>query len=373
MTGLYIHIPFCHDICTYCDFAKTVAKPKRKHAYINRLVKEIALSKESIKDVGTIYIGGGTPSSLALNDLSHVLATIQKTVDLDGVSEYTIECNPEDISTTFIETIKDYGINRVSLGVQSFDNRILTKMRRTHNTNMIDNALSLLRKHRINNVSIDLIFAYPGQTLKMVLNDLDQAIKYEVNHLSYYALILEDKTILNHQVTHNQERVIDEETEALMYTKVREKLIDAGYAHYEISNFAKPGYTSKHNMLYWTDQNYIGLGVGAHSYVYPKRYYHTRNIQQYLEASEDYSDVIFEEASYPLQDACMMGLRLTRGLYVPEINAKYKIDLFRVFPDINHYIDQGLVVFENDYLRLTNQGRLLGNNVFSIFVEGSHA
>ncbi len=373
MTGLYLHIPFCHDICTYCDFAKTVAKPERKTAYTNALINEIKSRKDNLQQIETIYIGGGTPSSLSLEDLTNLLTTIKTTLPLNTVSEYTIECNPEDVTHPFVQTIKAHGINRVSLGVQSFDDRILTKMRRTHHSKMIAKAISILREEGLHNISIDLIFAYPGQTLEMVMSDLNEAMALDIPHLSYYALILEDKTILNHQVEHNQERVIDEETEALMYTKVREKLIENDYNQYEISNFAKPGYISKHNMLYWTDQEYIGLGVAAHSYINKKRYYHTRNITNYIAAKEDFSSIIYEEDSYPLEDACMMGLRLNRGLYVPKIESDYKVNLFTRFPKINDFIDEGLLIYDNDYLKLTDHGRLLGNNVFSLFVEGKDA
>ncbi|MCF7925892.1 MAG: radical SAM family heme chaperone HemW [Candidatus Izimaplasma sp.] len=371
MTGLYLHIPFCKAICTYCDFVKTRAKPEKQHSYIQALIEEIEQNKTYIASIDTIYIGGGTPSSLSYSDLSKLFTSIQKTTDLSRVSEYTIECNPDDITPQLVQLMRDYGINRVSLGVESFDNHILKKMNRTHQKETIFKAIDILRKGDLNNISIDLIFAYPGQTLTSVLEDINYAVTLDVPHISSYSLILEEKTVLAYKVAQKQERIIDEETEALMYTKVIETLKTKGYRHYEISNFAKHGYASKHNLLYWTDQSYIGLGVGAHSYINHKRLMHTPNITSYINSQHNnFASVILEDVSNPLQDACMMGLRLIDGLYVPRIEATYNIQLFDQFPELHTVIKQGLLIYDDDYLKLTPKGQLFGNQVFAIFVEG---
>ena len=368
MKGLYIHIPFCTHICSYCDFVKTLAKEDKKHAYVLKLVEEIKEHTEEYSKLETIYIGGGTPSSLNNEDLVLLLSSLQEVINLKQITEYTIECNPEDINKDFIHTIKQYGINRVSLGVQSFSNTILKSMNRAHDSKQALKAVSLLKAFGIKNISIDIIFAYPNQTLEDVQNDLDIAFSLNIPHLSIYSLILEEKSVLYHELVKNNIGMVDEDLEALMYNEIRKKCKLNGFNHYEISNFSKDGFESVHNNIYWQDEDYLGLGVGAHSYMGSKRFYHTTNITNYINA-KSFDDVIFEEETHPLSDACMMGLRRLEGLNVKYIEKKYKIDFFGTF-DLVHFLNDGLIEYNAPFLKLTDKGLLLGNIVFEIFLEG---
>lgn len=367
MKGLYIHIPFCSHICSYCDFVKTLAKEDKKHAYVNKLIDEINEHKNDFKELKTIYIGGGTPSSLSSVDLANLLSRIKQGVNLNQIEEYTIECNPEDIDGAFIHIIKEYGINRVSLGVQSFNNDMLKSMNRAHDSMQAIKAVELLKANGISNINIDVIFAYPNQTLKDVLNDLDIAFSLDIEHLSIYSLILEEKSVLYHELIKNNIGMIDEDLEALMYNEIRRICKINGFNHYEISNFAKDGYESKHNNIYWQDADYLGLGVGAHSYIDKYREYHTSNIAKYISCNS-FEDVIHKEVAHPLNDACMMGLRRLEGLNVKMIEKKYNIDFFKTF-DLEQLLNDGLIEYSDPFLKLTDKGLLLGNIVFEIFLE----
>lgn len=370
MLGLYIHIPFCSHICYYCDFVKSIANDKKKTAYITTLIQELTSLKDTLKDVTTIYIGGGTPSALNLTDLNRLLSTIETLVNRSNLKEYTVEVNPEDVNDAFVKTLNQFAINRVSLGVQSFNDDTLQAMGRAHTSKDALNAIELLKKNGYSNMSLDLIFGYPGQTVEGVLHNIDTAIKLGVPHISPYALILEEKSVLNHLIAKNKQRIIDEDTVSLMYTSIRENCLLNGYEHYEISNFAKAGYESIHNTLYWTDQPYIGVGAGAHSYINQKRYYKTSNVSRYINCPIDQFDtIIYEEEAHPLNDACMMGLRRLEGIHVPSLNKRYNTDIFSRFPKIQTLIDYDILTYTSPFLRLTKKGLLLANEAFMIFME----
>lgn len=370
MLGLYIHIPFCSHICHYCDFVKSIANDKKKTAYITTLIHELTSLKDTLKDVTSIYIGGGTPSALNLTDLHRLLSTIEAVVLRSNLKEYTIEINPEDVNDAFVKTLNQFAIDRVSLGVQSFNDDTLKAMGRAHTSKDALNAIELLKKGGYSNMSIDLIFGYPGQTVKGVLHSVDTAIKLHVPHISPYALILEEKSVLTHLIEQNKQRIIDEDTVSLMYTSIRENCLLNGYNHYEISNFAKAGYESIHNTLYWTDQPYIGVGAGAHSYMNRQRFFKTRNVSHYINCPIDQFDTItYEEETHPLNDACMMGLRRLEGIDVPSINTRYNTDIFNRFPRIKTLINYGILTYNAPFLHLTDKGLLLANEAFMIFME----
>jgi oxygen-independent coproporphyrinogen-3 oxidase len=371
LTSLYIHIPFCQKICIYCDFNKEMAKPSKITNYVNALIKEINDQKESLKYIETIFIGGGTPSHLPNHLLDKLLSEIQAVVNMKNILEYTIETNPNDISKEFVETIVQFGINRVSMGVQTFDAKILRFLNRSHQPKDITKAYNLLIENGITNINLDMIFGLPFQTMSDLENDLQKVLDLEPNHISYYSLIWEENTTLYYLYEKGKIGITDEDLEAKMYNKVIDTLQIHGYNHYEISSFAKAGKKSHHNQAYWTMKEYLGIGSGAHSFGDNKRFYHTRNVTKYInQILNGHQDVNHDEDSNPKTDAILMGLRLMDGFHVSSWNEKYQADLFKTYPKVDEFIQNGLLKYQNGKLSFTRKGLLLGNIVFEEFVEG---
>ena len=364
MIGLYIHIPFCCSICSYCDFKKQVAPNKTKTQYIRRLIEEFDLYENELNDIDTIYIGGGTPNSLPLDDLEKLLQKIDSYHFLN-VKEYTIEINPELLTEEQVLLFKKYKISRISIGVQSFDNEMLKILNRKHTYQDVENAIKLLRKYEITNINLDMMFAIPKQTIEVLKHDIKQALSFNVPHISYYNLILEEKTILMYEVENKRLCLLDEDLEALMYELVIKSLKDANYNHYEISNFAINGFDSKHNLHYWNTDNYIGLGVGASGYLNHIRYDNDRLVNSYLK------QFIKEELKLTKEDEqsefFIMGLRKISGVSIKDFEIRFGVNPYEIFP-IHELIDQGLLEECDMFLRLTKRGLLLGNQVFGRFL-----
>ena len=368
--GLYLHIPFCEKICVYCDFHKEIAKDQKKEDYIYRLIESIKDHQKDLQSLKTIYIGGGTPSNIASSLLEDLLKTIQQTIDVSSLEEYTIESNPNDVSLEKAKLYHKYGINRVSLGVQSFDEEILRKMNRSHQREDIYKSIDNLRQVGIENISIDLIFGFHKQNIKQVEDDLKEAQKLDVPHISYYALILEEKSVMYHLVKEGKIRIVDEDLDYLMYNRIIDTLTKNGYIHYEVSNFAKRGYASKHNLLYWQQADYLGLGSGAHSYINQKRFFTKANVRKYIDSKED-KDCIKYYPSYPLEDALLFGLRVLKGIHVPSLEEQHQCVLLEEFPSLVTHIESGLLTYEDAYIRFTKKGLMLSNLVFEAIL-GDH-
>ena len=234
LTSLYIHIPFCSQICTYCDFHKEMAKQSKKERYIDALITELKLHKEALASIKSIYIGGGTPTSLDINLLEKLLKAIKVTINLDSIVEYSIESNPNDYNIDLVRLIKKYGVNRVSIGVQTFNQKHLSFLGRTHNEQDVLNAITLLRNNEFNNISVDMIFSLINQTKEELEIDLEKVIKLDVDHISYYSLILEEKTKLQFLLDQNKISMNSEDQEGLMYNIVIDTLVESGFKHYEI-------------------------------------------------------------------------------------------------------------------------------------------
>lgn len=370
LTSLYIHIPFCSHICKYCDFHKEMAKPDKKQRYIKALIKEFTHYQDKYSNLRTIYIGGGTPSSLDYSLLEELLLAIRTHINLQEVEEYTIETNPNDITEDFITLIQEYGVNRISIGVQSFHQKHLDYIGRTHSKEDVLNAISLLRKANFPNISIDMMFSLIDQTMDELKEDVEETLRLDVDHISYYSLILEEKSVLYHLLQKSDQELSEEELEGDMYNLVIDTLKENGYQHYEISNFCKPGRESKHNITYWTMKDYLGLGSGSHSMYDNSRFYHPTNIWEYIHAMEADNYDILERYEYSgISEDMMLSLRLLKGVSIEEINQKYQVDIFEKFPELNQFIQDGLLETSNKYLRFTRKGLLLGNLVFQIFVE----
>jgi oxygen-independent coproporphyrinogen-3 oxidase len=361
--GLYIHIPFCEYICHYCDFVKRVPKNKEMiDEYLKALVKEIDQYKNHFGSIETIYIGGGTPSMLDSDQLVFLLSHLQ---DIHPV-EFSIEVNPESYTEEKGEIFKKYGINRVSLGVQTFNQDLLHYLNRGHTNDQVFEVVQHLKEIGIKLISVDLIYAIPKQTYEDLSYDLKMIDKLDISHVSCYSLILEEKTYFYHQYMRGNFKQVDEDIEATMYKMVIDELKKQGFEHYEISNFAKHGHYSFHNLIYWTLGEYIGVGLGAHGFINGKRTYNERALPKYLdhflkEETEQTKEML-------IQDELIFGLRKIKGININEIEEKYGIKLFDTYPKLKEKIDLGLVEIKNGYLKLTKQGLFLGNQVFMVFI-----
>lgn len=363
MKGLYVHIPFCEHICFYCDFAKRVAKDKTMiDDYLIHLNSEFNQIPLSERQFDTVYIGGGTPSMLDIGQLTILFEMLK------GLSpiEYTIEVNPESYTPEKGKLFKTYGINRVSLGVQSFEQPILDYIGRKHHNEQVIDTIHDLNQQGITNISIDLIFAIPGQTLASIQHDLDIVATLPIQHISYYSLILEEKTVFYHQYLKKQFRKADIDLEADMYEYIQKRLNSLGFTQYEISNFCKGSQSSKHNQLYWSMSPYIGIGAGAHGFDGVKRYQNHRLLPKYYQEIRESEYV--ETFEQRLSDTLIFGLRRLEGIHIPTVESAFNVKLVEKYPKIHTLMDLNLLVLSDDYLKLTERGILLGNQVFEVFL-----
>jgi oxygen-independent coproporphyrinogen-3 oxidase len=361
--GLYIHIPFCEYICHYCDFVKRVPKNKEMiDEYLQALVKEINQYKDHFESIETIYIGGGTPSMLDQDQLVFLLSHLK---DIHPV-EFSIEVNPESYTKQKGEIFKKYGINRVSLGVQTFNQELLHYLNRGHTNDQVFEVVKHLKDIGIELISVDLIYAIPKQTYEDLKYDLKMINKLDISHVSCYSLILEEKTYFYHQYMRGNFKQVDEDIEATMYKMVMDELKNQGFEHYEISNFAKDGHYSFHNLIYWTLGEYIGVGLGAHGFVDGKRTYNERALSKYL--NHYLKEETIQTKEMMIQDELIFGLRKISGVNIEALENKYDIKLFETYPNLQEKIDIGLVEIDKGYLKLTKQGLFLGNQVFMVFI-----
>lgn len=367
LTALYLHIPFCNQICVYCDFHKEIATISKKTAYINALCQEIRNNQSSYQNIKTIYIGGGTPSSLPIPLLEKLLMTIHEYVKIENVLEFSIETNPNDIDQELVDLFVKYGITRVSLGVQTFNQKHLDFLGRTHSKEDVDHAIKILINSGIKNINVDMIFSLVNQSIEELEEDLLELKKLSIQHVSYYSLIFEEKTKLYYLYEQNKVSMNSEDLEALMYNKVIDTMINMGYQHYEISNFCKPGFQSMHNIIYWKTEDYLGMGSGSHSLINGTRYFQIANITKYVQSIMTNSDDKTFYDVEPLREALIMGLRLIDGINIEDINKRYNIDLLLMYPKINDFIKDELLKIQEGHLSFTRKGLLLGNVIFGIF------
>ena len=341
---LYIHVPFCNSICFYCDFAHRVYDLSLAEKWLNRLEKEI---KDNCKDqYETIYIGGGTPSCLNDDQLDRLLSLIDPYTD--EVKEYTIEVNPESLDTDKMDIFNRHHIDRVSMGVQSSDDGILRSLNRKHTFNDAKKAVELLKKNRLSNISVDLMYSLPGQDMDILKKTIDDILSLDVPHISLYSLTIEENSVFGKKGIRN----LDEDTEADMYEYIDKVLNENGYIHYEVSNFAKEGYESMHNMGYWLYEDFLGLSLGASGKVENNRYTNTRDFKKYL--NDDFirdEDLVLSVEDQKFENI-MMSLRTIHGLNIEEFNKKYGCDLEKEY-------EKGL---KNKYIKIEN-GHLICSNL----------
>jgi oxygen-independent coproporphyrinogen-3 oxidase len=363
MKGLYVHIPFCESICHYCDFVKRVpSNQENVDLYLDALIKEIELYKNHFDTIKTIYIGGGTPSMLTVKQLKKVFEALK---DIHPI-EYSIEVNPESYSKEKGLLMKAYGINRVSLGVQTFNQELLHYLNRKHTNQQVYDVVNHLKLCGIERISVDLIFAIPGQTIEDLDNDLKHIQKLDITHVSSYSLILEEKTYFYHQYLKGNFEQMDQDLEATMYEKVIKDLENFGFKQYEISNFSKYNHESLHNKIYWTLDDYIGVGLGAHGFVEGYRTYNERSMPLYFDHFQ--KEKTYQTKDMLIQDALIFGLRNTKGIKIDNIEKQFDINIFERYPKLKEKMDYGLLKIEKGYLKLTKKGTLLGNQVFMVFI-----
>lgn len=354
MISIYIHIPFCSNICSYCDFSKMYYNEDYVDKYLLALEKEI---KERYKNelVKTLYIGGGTPSSLNCNQLKK-LFKILNIFNLTKDYEFTFEANIENLTEEKIKLLKENKVNRVSLGVQTFDKDNLLYLNRSHAKEDVFNIVKLLKENDITNINIDLIYAVDNITEK-VKKDIDYFLELDIPHISCYSLIIEDNTLLKNKNTN----YIDEDIEYEMYKYIEKKLEENNYIHYEISNYAKPGYESLHNKVYWNNEYYYGFGLSSVSFIDNYRITNTKNLTKYL--NNNYiKDKEYENIDLQIENEIMLGLRKLKGINLNNFKTKYNKEIEKIY-NINKLLKEGYLIKENNYLKINKEYIYLSNSI----------
>ena len=342
MKHMYIHIPFCSHICSYCDFCKMFKNDKMIDNYWDALKKEID-EYYNYEEMETVYIGGGTPSCLNSKQLDK-LFSILSIVKIKEDYEYTFECNPCDINEELIDILVKNKVNRSSIGIESFNIDNLGFMERKVDFKDIQNKINMIRNKGINNINLDLIYGIPEENIKTLKKDLLLLLKLKPNHISTYSLQIEKHTkIYNEGIN-----PINEELDSKMYFTIINYLKKHKYNHYEISNFALKGYESRHNLSYWNNEEYYGFGLGASGYIHGFRYENTRNLNKYLNGSwHNYEELLSEEAK--MNDEIMLGLRKIKGINSTELKNKYNKDLWEAC-DIKELVNNKELIIKNGYI-----------------------
>ena len=369
-SSAYVHIPFCTQICYYCDFSKVFIKNQPVDAYLEHLIQETR--SYEIGKPRTLYIGGGTPTALSAQQLAYLLTELPKVMDLSEVEEFTIEANPGDLDPDKIAVLKDSQVNRVSLGVQTFDNKMLKKIGRSHQEQDIYDNIRHLKQAGFDNISIDLIYALPGQTMDQVKENVAKAIDLNIPHMSLYSLILENHTVFMNRMRRGKLPLPKEELEAEMFEYIIEELEKGGFEHYEISNFSKPGFESRHNLVYWDNAEYYGLGAGASGYVDGIRYKNHGPIRHYLEAVEAGKARITEEyltLEEKMEEELFLGLRKKTGVSKARFEEKFGVSFDQRYGQVVASLtEQGLLVPDDKQVRMTKRGLFLGDTVAEKFI-----
>ena len=369
-TSAYVHIPFCTQICYYCDFSKVFIKNQPVDSYLEYLIEEY--DSYDIKKLRTLYIGGGTPTALSVSQLAFLLEKLTDKLDLSYLEELTIEANPGDLDQEKIAVLKESPVNRVSLGVQTFNDRMLKQIGRSHSEKDIYENIANLKKAGFDNISIDLIYALPKQTMEDVKTNVAKAIALDIPHMSLYSLILENHTVFMNRMRRGKLPLPKEDLEAEMFEYIIAELGKAGFEHYEISNFSKPGFESRHNLMYWDNAEYYGIGAGASGYVNGIRYKNHGPIRHYLQAVEAGDARVQEEVltlKEQMEEEMFLGLRKKSGVSKKRFEEKFGISFEEQYGAVvSELTEQGLLVPDRDIVRMTKQGLFLGDTVAEKFI-----
>ncbi len=353
--SVYIHIPFCKSICSYCDFCKVLYNEEWANLYLQKLSEEIK-DKYMGENIKTIYIGGGTPSSMSLRQIEYLL-NLTNIFNKDYLEEFTFECNIEDINNDLLDLLYRYKVNRLSIGIESFNEDNLLFMKRRHKYTEVEEKIKLIRDKGFNNINLDLIYAIPGETLNILKNDLKLLLKLNPEHISTYSLMIEDNTYLGYKKI----KSIPEDLDYEMYEYICKYLKKNNYNHYEISNFAKVGYESKHNLVYWHNEEYYGFGCGASGYISGVRYDNTRSLSNYLKGDTKLSEAILSKKDIMTYEI-ILGFRLLKGINIKEFYQKYQVNIQDEFP-ILPLIKNKDLIYEDGYVRINPNKLYIMNEI----------
>ena len=387
--AVYVHIPFCLSKCNYCDFNTYEGIEPLMPSFVDALSSEIGLwgTRLSRPDVSTVFFGGGTPSYLPAESITLLSERLREATNIVPGAEITLEANPDDVNAEKVDAWLEAGFNRISIGVQSFDDQILHALSRRHDSDQARLAVATARSAGFENISIDLMFGLPNQSLTVWEDSLKRAIELETDHLSLYGLQIEPGTPLQRDVERGTVPTPDNDLAADMYEMAMDYLSDAGYEHYEISNWCKPGFRSRHNLAYWLNQPYLGVGPGAHSSMMDRRFANMKSPRRYISAiasasvSDEVVDAPIEQGEIAvdfvevtsfemaMSETMMLGMRLSEGMAKSEFQRRFGILMSDVYGrEISKLVSTGLIEDDGDRIRLTRHGKLLGNNVFESFI-----
>ncbi|WP_442595040.1 radical SAM family heme chaperone HemW [Neobacillus sp. D3-1R] len=371
----YIHIPFCQQICHYCDFNKFFLKDQPVNEYLSSLENEIILTLKEVptQKLQTIFVGGGTPTALSESQLVLLCEMIQNQLPYDQETEFTFEANPGDLNLKKFEILKDAGVNRISFGVQTFNEDLLKRIGRTHRPSDVFQSIEWAKMAGFENISVDLIYGLPGQTLTQFEETLETAFSLNIPHFSGYSLIIEPKTVFYNLMRKGKLPLVGEDMDAKMYGLLIDKMEQNGYQQYEISNFSKEGFESKHNLTYWNNDWYYGFGAGAHSYVKGYRRANYGPLRKYMDPLANNELPLLENhlvtKQEQMEEEMFLGLRKTKGVNISRFEEKFGVSVVSYFSEqLKELQERKWIIIDEDSIFLTKQGRFLGNEVFQYFL-----
>ncbi|ARD56856.1 radical SAM family heme chaperone HemW [Bacillus sp. FSL K6-0994] len=376
MKAAYIHIPFCEHICHYCDFNKFFIKTQPVDEYLAALEKEMqhTIEQKGEQELKTIFIGGGTPTSLTVSQLDQLMNSIHSVLKpTKNLIEFAVEANPDELSLEKLHVLKAAGVNRLSFGVQTFEDDLLKKIGRVHQKKDVLTSFERARAVGFDNISLDLMFGLPHQEKHHVMNSLETAFSLGAEHYSVYSLIVEPKTVFYNLMQKGKLHLPPQEREAEMYELVMDEMERHGLKQYEISNYAKPGFESQHNLTYWSNEDYFGFGAGAHGYVDGIRNVNAGPVKHYLELIDQtgfpYKETHQVTKAEQIEEEMFLGLRKIEGVKSADFQAKYGAAPEALFSTVLEDLEEkGLIVKDDKGIRLTRKGKLLGNEVFQAFL-----
>lgn len=376
MRGLYVHIPFCIKKCNYCDFNSVRISKEEKESFIESLIREFELYSEELRGVtfDTLFIGGGTPTILEGQEIRLIMEKIRENFDISKGAEITIESNPKTIDEKKAIILKEIGINRISMGIQAVQQKHLDFLGRVHSFEEAKKNVLMLQDIGFENINVDLMFAFPGQTMEDWKESIGEILKLNLSHISGYSLIIEDGTAIGRLYDEGKVDEFDEELDRKMYYYMRDELEKKGYHQYEISNFAKDGRESKHNTIYWKCFEYAGFGPGSHSFLKGVRYSNVEDLNDYKEMTssgqkpvEDSNQLSKEDM---MEERIFMGLRMNEGISISKFNQDFGVDFKVLYGDeIEGLVSDGLLEIAGDRVKLTEKGIDISNSVFTEFLR----
>ena len=371
--GLYIHIPFCNKVCPYCDFHKMVASDDLKEKYIQALIKESKIKNISKYDLSTLYIGGGTPSSLKMDLLEMLFSSLNEVINLEKLEEFTFECNPEDIHIDLLKLLKKYHVSRLSIGIQTLNKNLQKEIKRVFDEEKLSTVVKLLNECGFTNYSFDLMYGFVKQTTLDIKLDIDKLVSLNPTHISIYSLIVEDHTIFGKLKQDGLVLEASDDLQANQYLFIIDYLEKLGYYQYETSNFAKPGFKSKHNLIYWNHEDYLCLGTGASSFINDVRSVTTTRIHEYIDSLKNDKLPAVESELLDFEDLTdefvMMALRKNEGVDIKLFEELFGVDIFEYYPNINYLLDNNIIEQRGKFLAIKKEFRYVANSVIVKFIS----